>query len=505
MEVLLFVSSTTYYLLICSIAAFLLLLLDSRRKSKAKFSASTGLELPGPTPWPIIGSLHLMGSYDVPYKAFGALAEKYGQVYKLQLGNLPCVVVNGLDNIREVLMSKAQFFDARPNFKRYNDLFAGDKANSLAFSDWSDAQKVKREMLRAHTFPRAFSARFHELDTYMNIELNDLTNVLKTNEGSPVALKPLLLHSCANIFTSYFTSHRFERDHPRYAEILESYDEIFYEVNQGYAADFLPWLMPLHTSKISRMTEHAHKVRDFVVKEILADKLAAWTPGQTQLDYVDSLIEHVKSEVEPKLSMDSALFALEDIIGGHGAVANFLLKVLSYVVTRPDVQRKIQEEVDAVTENGREISLADRTFMPYTEAVILEAVRIIASPIVPHVASQDGIISGFKVEKGSMIFLNNYDLNMNPKLWDSPEEFRPERFISPEGRLLKPEFFLPFSCGRRSCMGYKIVQFVCFGTLATICQRFNIHPVSGESYKVPITNLALPYKTFNLRFESRKV
>jgi cytochrome P450 family 307 subfamily A len=86
---------------------------------------------------------------------------------------------------------------------------------------------------------------------------------------------------------------------------------------------------------------------------------------------------------------------------------------------------------------------------------------------------------------------------MSPKLWDQPENFSPERFIV-AGRLVKPEHFLPFGGGRRSCMGYKMVQFTAFATLGTLLQRYRLEPT--EQYRVPVGNLALPADTFRFRF-----
>jgi len=72
--------------------------------------------------------MHLLAKYSVPYQGFGELAKIYGPVYKMKLGTVQCVVVNGLNNIREVLIQKGAFFDGRPNFARYNTLFS-DKDN----------------------------------------------------------------------------------------------------------------------------------------------------------------------------------------------------------------------------------------------------------------------------------------------------------------------------------------------------------------------------------------
>jgi cytochrome P450 family 307 subfamily A len=105
--------------------------------------------------------------------------------------------------------------------------------------------------------------------------------------------------------------------------------------------------------------------------------------------------------------------------------------------------------------------------------------------------------AGYKVEKGTLLFLNNHELNTSDKLWNEPEKFQPERFLS-TGRLVKPEHFLPFGGGRRSCMGYKMVQFLSFSILGTLLQRYRLEPLAD--YKVPLGDLALPKDTFKFKF-----
>lgn len=127
MESILVFSSLTY-ILMSIVILFIILLLETDKHSK-KTHTSLLLEAPGPKSWPIIGSLHLLGGYDVPYKAFNDLGKRYGDIVGLDLGSMRCLVVNGLENIREVLMTKGPHFDSRPNFRRYHEIFSGDKEN----------------------------------------------------------------------------------------------------------------------------------------------------------------------------------------------------------------------------------------------------------------------------------------------------------------------------------------------------------------------------------------
>lgn len=84
---------------------------------------------PGPHGWPVIGSLHLLSSHEVPFEAFSHLSKTYGDIFSITLGSTPCVVVNSFPLIKEVLITKGPHFGGRPNFIRYDILFGGDRDN----------------------------------------------------------------------------------------------------------------------------------------------------------------------------------------------------------------------------------------------------------------------------------------------------------------------------------------------------------------------------------------
>lgn len=249
-------------------------------------------------------------------------------------------------------------------------------------------------MLRTHTFPRAFTTRYNQLNGIIGTEVESLINYLTVISGTAVHAKPLILHTCANVFLKYFCSRSFGREHGPFRTMIENFDKVFYEVNQGYAADFMPFLMPLHQRNMSRMANWSQEIRKFVDEDIIGERLNSWKSIIPEEDYVDCLINHIKTDAEPRMSWDIAIFALEDIIGGHSAVGNLLVKILGFLATRPHVQKTAQIEIDGIETTGTFVGLENRGNMPYMEAIILEAIRLIASPIVPHVANQDSSVAG---------------------------------------------------------------------------------------------------------------
>ncbi|CAH1380703.1 unnamed protein product [Tenebrio molitor] len=487
------ISQFTLYLVAFVLVSLAFAIVESHRIGKGG-----GVRPPTPMRLPVIGHLHLMAGYDVPYQAFNHLSKKFGQVFRLQLGYVKCVVINGRKNIREALATKGHHFNSRPNFERYQQLFCGNKENSLAFCNWSTTQKTRRDMLKAYTFPRAFTNRFYSLEQLITAGTQ---SIVESVALSALPTKAIISRVCADIFTRHFCSKSFDLADETFVEMVDNYDDIFYEVNQGYAADFLPFLMTFHEKNLKRINKATHKIRDFVLTHIIGSRFDDFDPNSDPDDYVDSLVKYVKSEEAPELTWDTALFALEDIIGGHSAVANFLVKLLAYLAKEPQVQKNIQDEIDRVL-GGKQVTISDRPMLPYTEATIYEAIRLIASPIVPRVANCDSSIGGsYHIEEGTVVFLNNYDLSMSEELWDQPDKFKPERFIR-DDRFAKPDHFLPFGGGKRSCMGSKMVQLVSFGILGGLMQKYTI-VADCPNYTVPVGSLALPKNTFTFTFHRR--
>lgn len=129
-----FVFSSLTFLLLFVLTAFLLFLIRDELRTKQVVDVDVDhqqrlVDPPAPREWPFIRHLHVMNRYKVPYRVFGDIMAELGSIFSLNLGAVPCVVINGLHNIREVLTAKGDHFDSRPSFRRFNQLFKSDKNN----------------------------------------------------------------------------------------------------------------------------------------------------------------------------------------------------------------------------------------------------------------------------------------------------------------------------------------------------------------------------------------
>lgn len=187
--------------------------------------------------------------------------------------------------------------------------------------------------------------------------------------------------------------------------MVSCFDEIFWEINQGYAVDFLPWLLPFYTNHMRKLENWAKQIRTFILERIIDVRELQLDEDEDERDFTDALLRQLKSE--DNVTRDTIIFMLEDFLGGHSAIGNLIMLAFGYVAKNPEIGRRIQEEVDLLTNNGeRKVTVLDYDSLPYSVATIYEVLRCCSSPIVPHVATVRILIfqTNFLVSKLKFFF-----------------------------------------------------------------------------------------------------
>ena len=115
----------------------------------------------------------------------------------------------------------------------------------------------------------------------------------------------------------------------------------------------------------------------------------------------------------------------------------------------PDVQKKVQDELESVVGRNRFPSIVDRTKLCYTEATICEIQRLsnVAPLAIAHRAMETAKLGDYIVPKNTITIISLYSMHMDEKYWKDPYEFRPERFLDEQGHLIQHDYFLPFGSG----------------------------------------------------------
>ncbi|KAL5673572.1 hypothetical protein ACJX0J_017878, partial [Zea mays] len=132
---------------------------------------------------------------------------------------------------------------------------------------------------------------------------------------------------------------------------------------------------------------------------------------------------------------------------------------MAELLRNPRVQEKLQEELDRVVGRDRVLSETDFPNLPYLQAVVKESLRLHPpTPLMlPHRASASVKIAGYDIPKGANVVVNVWAVARDPEVWDSPLEFRPERFLRENIDIKGADFrVLPFGAGRRVCPGAQL-------------------------------------------------
>jgi cytochrome P450 len=126
------------------------------------------------------------------------------------------------------------------------------------------------------------------------------------------------------------------------------------------------------------------------------------------------------------------------MLAGHETTATTLAWIFDLLLHHPDALRRVQAEA----ESGEEA---------FTTAVINETLRVRPpAPLTARVAAQPFAIGGYRIEAGTRIVVHIIAINRNPRIYDYPNEFRPERFLGS-----RPETYawVPFGGGIKRCLG----------------------------------------------------
>jgi phenylalanine N-monooxygenase len=160
---------------------------------------------------------------------------------------------------------------------------------------------------------------------------------------------------------------------------------------------------------------------------------------------------------------------------------------LAELMNKPEAMQKAIQELDRVVGKERLVEESDIPKLNYLKSCIREAFRIHPYHAfnLPHVAMVDTVIAGYKIPKDSQVILSRIGLGRNPKVWNEPLEFRPERHLNnldanTDVALSEPGLrFLSFSTGRRGCPGISLGTCVTMMLFTRMLQGFTWTKPSG--------------------------
>jgi len=192
--------------------------------------------------------------------------------------------------------------------------------------------------------------------------------------------------------------------------------------------------------------------------------------------------------VEEKNAKDVAAISY---IGGADTADSAVQTLFLAMALYPEVQKKAQAEIDAVVGPDRLPEFEDRPSLPYINAVVKELMRwnLVTPLAFPHMATNDDEYDGYYIPKGTIIFGNGWSILHDPKSFNNPMEYQPERYLK-DGKL-NPDIMDPasvaFGYGRRICPGRHLADNSLYSIVSCLLAVYDIKP-PAEGLKPEFTS-----------------
>ncbi|NXF75975.1 CP2DH protein, partial [Sclerurus mexicanus] len=405
------------------------------------------------------------------------LQKKFGNIFSLQNCWTNLVVLNGYKTVKEALVHRSEDFADRPYYPIYEHLGYGKKSEGkwIVFARYGHVWKEIRKFTLSTL--RNFGMGKKSLEERVVEEAGFLCSAIKSEEGRSFDIHFPVNSAICNVICTIVFGKRFDYNDETFNKLLHLFENSLKE-----ETGFFPQLLNvvpilLRVPGLPQKVFQAQKAfMDFI--DVLIDKhMETWNPAYTR-DLTDAFLKEMeksKAAEENGFHYNNLRVVTADLFAAGSETTTTTLRwALLYMLLHPEIQSKVQAEIDNVIGRERSPTMKDQMSMPYTNAVICEVQRCgdIAPVGVPHLTYRDTELQGFFIPKGTTVITNLSSVLKDETIWEKPNEFYPEHFLDANGQFVKPEAFLPFSAGRRACPGELLARMELFIFFTTLLQKF---------------------------------
>ncbi|NXT47657.1 CP3AC protein, partial [Pluvianellus socialis] len=203
-----------------------------------------------------------------------------------------------------------------------------------------------------------------------------------------------------------------------------------------------------------------------------------------RVDFLQLMVDSQSSHDSSKSAETDSYKSLSDeeilaqalifVFAGYETTSSTLSYISYNLATHPDVQQRLQDEIDANLPNKATPTYSAITQMEYLDMVVNESLRLY--PIggrIERVCKKTVEINGVTIPKGMVVMIPAYVMHHNSEYWPEPEEFRPERFSKESKETIDPYTFLPFGAGPRNCIGMRFALLTLKVAVVVLLQNFS--------------------------------
>uniref|UniRef100_A0ACB8FT43 Cytochrome P450 2G1 n=1 Tax=Sphaerodactylus townsendi TaxID=933632 RepID=A0ACB8FT43_9SAUR len=408
---------------------------------------------------------------------FQNLRDKYGPVFTVYLGPRRVVVLCGHEAVKEALVDQADDFSGRGELASIDRNFNGF---GVAFANGERWKQLRRFSL---TVLRNFGMGKRSIEERIQEEAQYLMEEFRKTQGLPFDPTFFLSRTVSNVISSVVFGSRFDYEDKTFLSLLHMINESFIEMSTPWAQlyDMYSSIMQYLPGRHNRIYYLIEDLKEFIGQKVKTNQ-ATLDPNNPR-DFIDCFLIQMEKEKENPSSefnlKNLILTTLNLFFAGTETVSSTLRYGFLFLMKHPDVEEKVLQEIDQVIGHNRMPATEDRIQMPYTDAVIHEIQRLtdIVPMGLPHTVIRDTQFRGYLLPEGTDVFPLLGSVLHDPKYFSHSEKFHPEHFLDEQGRFKKNDAFVPFSSGKRVCLGEAMARMELFLYFTTTLQNFLLKPL----------------------------
>ncbi|CAN0922154.1 Cytochrome P450 82A3 [Linum grandiflorum] len=450
--------------------------------------------------WPIIGHLSLFTGHNLPHVSLGALADKHGPIYTIQLGTGRAVVVNSWELAKELFTTHDVVVSTRPNLTSarllgYDMVMFGFTPHNAY---WREMRKlVNLELMSPRRLELLKHVRVSEVECFLKELIRSCQMQRKRRDHDVVVeLKQLFGDMTLNVILRMVAGKRYfgtgnVAEGMEARRCKEAIRGFFHYLGKLVMRDALPCLgwvdVGGHEKCMKKLAKELDELLDGWLEDHRRRRMDSVggdgeEPVQDFMDVILSVLDEANfSDHDPDVVTKSACLNL--IAGATDATTVTLTWATSLLLNNPNILENAYQELDKTVGRERLVKESDIQSLPYLQAIVKETLRLYpASPLSgPRIFTEDCTVGGYHVQKGTQLISNIWKIQTDPRVWADPLEFRPERFLGRDFPFKGNNFkYFPFGGGRRSCPGTSFAIQMVHLALASFLHAFRISRTGDE-------------------------
>ncbi|KAF4086128.1 hypothetical protein AMELA_G00102770 [Ameiurus melas] len=467
MDVLIALQANIWPVFITAVVLFLIWKSRSKENQR-KF----GRLPPGPAPAPVVGNFFQINVKE-PYKYYLELSKKHGSVFTLWFGSSPVVVISGYGALKDTMIGMGNEFSGRANYPLLMKVTNGYGVLVSSGERWKQLRRFSLSTLKHFGMGR------HTIEDKVKEETTCLVQNISTFGDSTFNPRHLINKAVCNVICSIMFGQRFETDDPQFKLMIEAVDDYFNVLSSplGQAYNIFPKIVGFFPGFLHDMFSTVEKAKGLFKLQTEA-RMKTLDPSSPPKDFIEAFLLQMEAEKHnpnTEFHMNNLLNTIWNMFSAAiETTSSTIRQSLLLMMKHPNIQVRVQKEIDEVVGRDRCPSISDRQKMPYTDAVIHEVQRNmdIAPTAIPHKMINDTKYKNYLIPKGTMVLPLLSSVLSDPELWKNPDSFDPNNFLDKEGQFKGSDAFVVFGMGKRACLGEALARVELFIMFTSLLQRF---------------------------------